>query len=174
MEGLTKYTIGGWIYGGVVSLVAAAIFAGAVVGLRWVVYRARQWSANSRRNDQRDRMIKIFVYRKYVGKKTIQALARGEFVVIAHAMRCALAGLALVALGVITDWLLSLIPIPDSSMHLATYLLVVLAMGFWIEGLMWLNPQWAKESIKDIDEGALTAAAEVLGESAEDVRKQVG
>jgi len=74
MQSLTKYSLGDWIYGVVASLIAAVIFALVIFTLRWIWHWMRNFSAEYRRSDQTARIIKIFVYRRYIHRTNVYSL----------------------------------------------------------------------------------------------------
>ena len=58
-------------------------------------------------------------------------------------------------------------------MSISLYLFLVIALLMFVESASWLDTRWTKKSIEHIDEKALSAAAEILGESIEEVRSHV-
>jgi uncharacterized protein HemY len=76
MSNLTKYSVGDWVYGVATSLIAAVVFAVVVFALRWLWHSIRNFSAEYRRNDQTSRIVKIFVYRRYIQRSNASSLAR--------------------------------------------------------------------------------------------------
>ena len=99
MHNLTKYSVEDWIYGVVVSLIAAVIFAAVVFLLRWIWRWIRNFSTKARRSDQTARIIKIFVHRRYIQRGNVYSLSRGQFFVITRCIQMFIAGVAFVAMG---------------------------------------------------------------------------
>ena len=57
--------------------------------------------------------------------------------------------------------------------QLPLFMFTVLAIWLFIEALSWLDPSWSAKTLTGIDEKALAEAAEVLGETAEEVRSHI-
>jgi hypothetical protein len=77
MDSLMEHSPSDWLFGVVSSLIAAAIFAVVLIALRWLWRWIRNWSADYRRADQTTRIIRIFVYRRYMQKTDVYSLLRG-------------------------------------------------------------------------------------------------
>ena len=165
MGSFTKYSLGDWIYGVVASLIAAVIFAALIFVFRWIVTWIRNFSAKSRRSDQTARIIKIFVYRRYIQRSNVYSLARGQFFVITRFLQLFTAGVVFVAMGSVISWV--------ASMQIAFYLFLGLAVWLFFEAGSWLDSRWMRRSIDQLDEQALTDAAAILGETVDEVRSQV-
>src|SRR6266403_1852440 len=105
MHSLTKYSIEDWIYGVAASLIAAVIFAAVVFILRWIWHWIRNFSAEYRRSDQTARIIKIFVYRRYIQRANVYSLSRGRFFVISRCLQMFIIGITFVAMGSFISWI---------------------------------------------------------------------
>jgi hypothetical protein len=165
MHSLTKYSVEDWIYGVVASLIAAVIFAAVVFILRWIWHWIRNFSAEYRRSDQTARIIKIFVYRRYIQRANVYSLSRGQFFVISRCLQTFIVGVIFVAMGSIISWI--------TDIHIAFYLFLGLAVWMFVEAASWLDARWTQRSLDHLDERALADAAAILGETAEEVRSHV-
>ena len=165
MQSLTKYSVGDWIYGVVASLIAAVIFAAVVFILRWIWHWIRNFSVEYRRSDQTARIIKIFVYRRYIQRANVCSLSRGQFFVISRCLQMFIVGVIFVAMGSFISWI--------TDIHIAFYLFVGLAVWMFVEAASWLDARWTQRSLDNLDEQALADAAAILGETPDEVRSHV-
>ena len=165
MQSLTKYSVGDWIYGVVASLIAAVIFAAVVFILRWIWHWIRNFSAEYRRSDQTARIIKIFVYRRYIQRANVYSLSRGQFFVISRCLQMFIVGVIFVAMGSFISWI--------TDIHIAFYLFVGLAVWMFVEAASWLDARWTQRSLDNVDEKAFADAAAILGETPDEVRSHV-
>ena len=165
MQSLTKYSVGDWIYGVVASLIAAVIFAPVVFILRWIWHWIRNFSAEYRRSDQTARIIKIFVYRRYIQRANVYSLSRGQFFVISRCLQMFIVGVIFVAMGSFISWI--------TDIHIAFYLFVGLAVWMFVEAASWLDARWTQRSLDNVDEKALADPAAILGETPDEVRSHV-
>ena len=165
MQGLTKYSVDDWIYGVVVSLIAAVIFAGVVFILRWIWHWIRNFSATYRRSDQTAQIIKIFIYRRYIQQANGYSLARGQFFVISRCLQMFILGVIFVAMGSFVGWI--------TDIHIAFYLFLGLAVWTFVDAASWLDTRWTQRSLDNLDEQALADAAAILGETPDEVRSHV-
>jgi hypothetical protein len=165
MTSLTKYTAADWVYGVAASLIAAVIFAAVVFALRWLLRWIRNFSVEYRQSDQTTRIVKIFVYRRYIQRSNVYSLARGQFFVASRCFQLFIGGVAFAIMGAFLSWI--------TEMQITLYLFFGLAFWMFVESASWLDTRWTKKSIEHIDEKALSAAAEILGESIEEVRSHV-
>jgi hypothetical protein len=163
MESLTKYSVGDWIYRVVASLIAAVIFAAVVFILRWIWHWIRNFSAEYRRSDQTARIIKIFVYRRYIQRANVCSLSRGQFFVISRCLQMFIVGVIFVAMGSFISWI--------TDIHIAFYLFVGFAVWMFVEATSWLDARWTQRSLDNVDEKALADAAAILGEAPDEVPK---
>jgi membrane protein implicated in regulation of membrane protease activity len=165
MDTIAKYSLADWIYGVAVSLIGAIVFAGLVLALRWLWRWLRSFSSQYRRDDQKNRIIKIFVYRRYLKAKNAISLSRGHFFVISHCLQLFILGALLVAMGLILSWVM--------SMQLPLFMFIGLAIWMFVEAVSWLDPRWSAKALENVDEQALSEAAAILSETVDEVRKQV-
>jgi hypothetical protein len=165
MQSLTKYSVEDWIYGVVASLIAAVIFAAVVFILRWIWHWIRNFSAEYRRSDQTARIIKIFVYRRYIQRANVYSLSRGQFFVISRCLQMFIVGVIFVAMGSFISWI--------TDIYIALYLFVGLAVWMFVEAASWLDARWTQRSLDNVDEKALADAAAILGETPDEVRSHV-
>ena len=165
MQSLTKYSLGDWIYGVVASLIAAVIFALVIFTLRWIWHWMRNFSAEYRRSDQTARIIKIFVYRRYIHRTNVYSLSRGQFFVISRCLQMFIIAVIFVAMGSFISWV--------TEIHIAFYLFLGLAVWMFVEAGSWLDARWTQRSLTDVDEQALAEAAAILGETPDEVRSHV-
>ena len=165
MQSLTKYSIEDWIYGVVASLIAAIIFAAIVFILRWIWHWIRNFSAKSRRSDQTARIIKIFVYRRYIQRANVYSLSRGQFFVISHCRQMFIIGVIFIVMGSLISWI--------TDIHIAFYLFLGLAVWMFVEAGSWLDARWSQRLLDNLDEQAVADAAAILGETADEVRSHV-
>jgi len=165
MQSLTKYSLGDWVYGVVASLIAAVIFAAIVFMLRWIWHWMRNFSAEYRRSDQTARIIKIFVYRRYIQRANVYSLSRGQFFVISRCLQMFIVGVIFVGMGSFISW------ITDS--RIAFYLFLALAVWMFVEAGSWLDARWTQRSLDNLDDQALADAAAILGETPDEVRSHV-
>lgn len=174
MEFLAKYSLADWVYGIGTSLIAAVLFAVFVFGLRWLWRWMRNFSAEYRRTDQRDRIIKIFVYRHYIKGANVLSLSRGHFFVISRCLGSFIAGVVIIAMGFILSWLMDMLatgPLLDAKLPL--YLFVTLGVWLFIDAASWLDHRWSQKALDHLDEQALSEAAAILSETIDEVRHQV-
>ena len=108
VHSLTKYSIDDWIYNIGASLIAAVIFAAVLYVLRRVWQWIRNFSAEYRRSDQTARIIKIFVYRRYIERGNVYSLSRGQFFVISRCLQMFIIGIIFVAMGSCISWILDI------------------------------------------------------------------
>jgi hypothetical protein len=165
MQSLTKYSLGDWIYGVVASLIAAVIFAAIVFMLRWIWHWMRNFSAEYRRSDQTARIIKIFVYRRYIQRANVYSLSRGQFFVISRCLQMFIVGVIFVGMGSFISWI--------TDIRIAFYLFLALAVWMFVEAGSWLDARWTQRSLDNLDEQALADAAAILGETPDEVRSHV-
>jgi hypothetical protein len=165
MQNLTKYSLGDWIYGVIASLIAAVIFAAIVFILRWIWHWMRNFSAEYRRSDQTARIIKIFVYRRYIQRANVYSLSRGQFFVISHCLQMFIVGVIFIGMGSFISWI--------TDIHIAFYLFLALAVWMFVEAGSWLDARWTQRSLDSLDEQALADAAAILGETPDEVRSHV-
>ncbi|HXC61879.1 MAG TPA: hypothetical protein VNV63_04320 [Nitrospiria bacterium] len=165
MDILEKYSLADWVYGVVTSLIAAAFFTAIVFTLRWFWGWIRNSSAEYRRTDQRNRIIKIFIYRRYIGAANVFSLSRGHFFVISHCLQSFIAGVAIIAMGAILSWVM--------NMPIAFYMFLGLAIWMFIDATTWLDTRWSEKALEQLDEQALSEASAILGEPVDEVRNQV-
>ena len=165
MDALTKYSLADWIYGVGSSLIAAVLFAAAVFALRWLWRWMRNFSSQYRRDDQRNRIIKIFVYRRYLNARNAVSLSRGHFFIISRCLQMFISGVLFIAMGLVLSWLM--------SMQVPLFMFTGLAIWMFVEAASWLDPRWSGKALGNIDEQALSEAAAILSESTDEVRNQV-
>jgi hypothetical protein len=165
MQSLTKYSLEDWIYGVVASLIAAVIFAAIVFMLRWIWHWMRNFSAEYRRSDQTARIIKIFVYRRYIQRANVYSLSRGQFFVISRCLQMFIVGVIFVGMGSFISWI--------TDIRIAFYLFLALAVWMFVEAGSWLDARWTQGSLDNLDEQALADAAAILGETPDEVRSHV-
>ncbi len=165
METLTKYSLADWIYGVGASLIAAVLFAAIVFALRWLWRWLRSFSSQYRRDDQKNRIIKIFVYRRYLKAENLLSLSRGHFFVLSRCLQMLIAGILIAAMGAILSWFMGI--------QLPLLMFTALAVWMLVEAVSWLDPRWSAKEVTNLDDQALTEAAAVLGETPEEVRKHV-
>ena len=165
MDALTKYSLADWIYGVAASLIAAVLFAAAVFVLRWLWRWMRSFSSQYRREDQRNRIIKIFIYRRYLKARNAVSLSRGHFYIISRCLQMFISGVVFLAMGILFSVLMNqLVPL---------LMFTGLAIWMFVEAASWLDPRWSGKALGDIDEQALSEAAAVLSEDPDEVRNQV-
>ena len=165
METLTKYSLADWIYAVGTSLIAAVLFAAIVFALRWLWRWLRSFSSQYRRDDQKNRIIKIFVYRRYLKAENLLSLSRGHFFVLSSCLQMLIAGILIAAMGAILSWFMGI--------QLPLLMFAALAVWMLVEAVSWLDPRWSAKEVTNLDDQALTEAAAVLGETPEEVRKHV-
>lgn len=163
------YSQADWNFGIVIGILSTAIFSIGIFLLRWFWRWVRNFSSDFRRMDQVNRIIRIFVYRRYIGKKTIQSLSRGEFYIISRCLRTFIGGITLIAMGVLLDWFTGWI----TGISFVLYPYLALSVWFFLDAVSWLDPTWAKKSMNNMDEQALLEAAAILGETENEVRNRV-
>jgi hypothetical protein len=165
MEALTKYSLADWVYGIGASVIGAILFAAFVFVVRWSWRWLRGFSAQYRRDDQKNRIIKIFVYRRYLKGENVIALSRGHFFVISRCLQLFIAGFVLGAMGFIISWFV--------GTQLPFLMFGALAVWLFVEAASWLDPAWSEKALDCVDDQALLAAAAILSETPDEVRKQV-
>ena len=121
----------------------------------------RNFSEKYRRSDQTARIIKIFVYRRYIERANVYSLSRGQFFVISHCLQMFIVGVIFVAMGSVISWI--------TDIHIAFYLFLGLAVWMFVEAGSWLDARWTQRPLDNLDEQALADAAAILGETADDV-----
>ena len=162
---LSKYSLSDWIYGVVTSLVAAVVLAVVVFVVRTIWRWIRSTSAESRRSDETERIIKVFVYRRYLERANVYSMTRGQFFVLTHFLRLFTAGFVGIAAGALVRWL--------TGMEIALYCFIGISIFLLVDALSWLDRRWSKRRIENPDEQALAAAAALLGERVDEVRSHV-
>ena len=125
----------------------------------------RNFSAEYRRSDQTARIIKIFVYRRYIQRANVYSLSTGQFFVISRCLQMFIVGVIFVGMGSFISW------ITDS--RIAFYLFLALAVWMFVEAASWLDARWTQRSLDNLDEKALADAAAILGETPDEVRSHV-
>jgi hypothetical protein len=165
VDSLLKYSPGDWLFGVVSSLIAAAVFASVLIALRWLWRWMRNWSAEYRRADQTTRIIKIFVYRRYIQKTDVYSLTRGQFFVVSSCLKQFIVGIFLVAMGAFLRWV--------TSLEIPFYMFLGLAVWLFVDAASWLDSRWSQKTIEHLDEQALADAAAILGEPIEELRSYV-
>ena len=98
-------------------------------------------------------------------KKDVYSLLQGQFFLISRFLLNFALGFVCVAIGAILSWL--------TRMEIGFYLFLGLAIFIFYEAASWLDSKWSKETIKHLDEQALSDAATILGETIEELRSQV-
>jgi membrane protein implicated in regulation of membrane protease activity len=160
-----KYSVSDWTYGIATSLVAAVIFAAVVFLSRRLWRWIRNTSEESRRSDETERIIKIFVYRRYLQRTNVYSITRGQFFVITRFLRLCSGGLVLAAMGLLISWV--------TDIKIALYLFIGVGIWLFVEAASWLDPRWSKRGIANPDAQALADAAGILAESIEEVRSNI-
>ena len=165
MDHLLKRSPGDWLFGVVSSLIAAALFAGIVIAVRWLWRWIRNQSADYRRTDQTTRIIRIFVHRRYIQRADVLSVSRGHFFVISHCLTNFIGGIAIVSMGAFLRWV--------TSMEIAFYMFLGVAVWIFVEAASWLDTRWSQKVIEHVDERALADAAAILNERPEVLRSHV-
>ena len=165
MDTIAKYSLVDWVYGVGASLIAAILFAAFVFALRWFWRWLRSFSSQYRRDDQKNRIIKIFVYRRYLKAENVLSLSRGHFFVLSRCLQMLILGILFAAMGVILSWLM--------STQLPLLMFMCLAVWMLVEAASWLDPRWSGKALDNVDEQALSEAAAILSETSDEVRNQV-
>jgi hypothetical protein len=165
MNSLRKYSLEDWVYGVATSLIAALVFAFVVFACRWLWRWIRNFSAEYRQSDQTSRIVKIFVYRRYIQRTNVYSLSRGQFFILSRCLKIFIGGITVAAMGSFLSWI--------TNMQIPFYLFLGLSVWMFIEAGSWLDTDWSKKSVEHIDEKALSDAAAILGESIEEVRSHV-
>jgi hypothetical protein len=165
VDTIAKYSLADWVYGVGASLIAAILFAAFVFAIRWFWRWLRSFSSQYRRDDQKNRIIKIFVHRRYLKAKNALSLSRAYFFVISRCLQMLILGIIFVAMGFILSWLM--------NMQLPLLMFTGLAVWMFVEAVSWLDPRWSGKALETVDEQALSEAAVILSETPDEVRNQV-
>ncbi len=165
MDTIAKYSLADWVYNIGASLIAAILLAALGFALRWSWRWLRSFSSQYRRDDQKNRIIKIFVHRRYLKAKSVLSLSRAYFFVISRCLQMLILGIIFLAMGFILSWLM--------NMQLPLLLFTGMAVWMFVESVSWLDPRWTRKVLDNVDEQALLEAAAILSETPDEVRNQV-